>query len=267
MLSLPDDWDYTLKGLSQISLESVDAIRTTVWELEKAGYVNRRQGRDAKGKMTAIEYTIYEEPQHYPEPISDAPVLENPTPANPISENSTSEEPTSENPTQINTKEKNTYPTKERAAANPYQSYQSYQSTEDTRMLMGWDEKGYAAAASLRESIHERIEYDVLLQDTAIDKGRLDEIVDIMVETLSATNDTMRVSGLEIPTVQVQERLGKFTFMHIKYVFDSLRENTSDVRNIKKYLLATLYNAPCTMGGYYAAKVNHNFGAPPPEDY
>ena len=63
MLSLPDNWDYTLAGLSHINRESIDAIRTAVWELEKAGYILRRQGRDEKGKMTAIEYTIYEQPQ------------------------------------------------------------------------------------------------------------------------------------------------------------------------------------------------------------
>ena len=58
MLSLPEDWDYTLAGLSYINRESIDAIRTAVWELEKAGYITRRQGRDEKGKMTAIEYTF-----------------------------------------------------------------------------------------------------------------------------------------------------------------------------------------------------------------
>ena len=89
MLSLPEDWDYTLAGLSYINRESIDAIRTAVWELEKAGYITRRQGRDEKGKMTAIEYTIYEQPQS---PGSHSPGLENPIPGN----------PTSENPTQLN---------------------------------------------------------------------------------------------------------------------------------------------------------------------
>ena len=95
MLSLPEDWDYTLSGLSYINRESIDAIRTAVWELEKAGYITRRQGRDEKGKMTAIEYTIYEQPQP---PELDCPVLENPTADNPILENPTTDNPTSENP-------------------------------------------------------------------------------------------------------------------------------------------------------------------------
>ena len=99
MLSLPEDWDYTLAGLSYINRESIDAIRTAVWELEKAGYITRRQGRDEKGKMTAIEYTIYEQPQP---PELDCPVLEKPTADNPILENPTTDNPTSENPTQLN---------------------------------------------------------------------------------------------------------------------------------------------------------------------
>ena len=100
MLSLPEDWDYTLAGLSYINRESIDAIRTAVWELEKAGYITRRQGRDEKGKMTAIEYTIYEQPQ-LPPPL-DNPILENPTTGKPILENPTTDNPTSENPTQLN---------------------------------------------------------------------------------------------------------------------------------------------------------------------
>mgnify|MGYP000413349851 CR=1 FL=1 len=99
MLSLPEDWDYTLAGLSLINRESIDAIRTAVWELEKAGYITRRQGRDEKGKMTAIEYTIYEQPQP---PALDCPVLENPTADKPILENPTPDNPTSENPMQLN---------------------------------------------------------------------------------------------------------------------------------------------------------------------
>ena len=84
MLSLPENWDDTLAGLSHINKESIDAIRTAVLGLEKAGYIERSQGRNQKGKMTAITYTIYEQP------IS--PVLENPT----------SDNPTSENPMQLN---------------------------------------------------------------------------------------------------------------------------------------------------------------------
>ena len=66
MLSLPEDWDYTLKGLSLINRESIDAIRTAVWELEKAGYIIRQQNWDGKGKMGDMVYTICEQPQSRP---------------------------------------------------------------------------------------------------------------------------------------------------------------------------------------------------------
>ena len=99
MLSLPEDWDYTLAGLSLINKESIDAIRTAIWELEKAGYITRRQGRDERGKMTAIEYTIYEQPQP---PELDSPILENPTSAKPSLDFPTTGKPTTENPTQLN---------------------------------------------------------------------------------------------------------------------------------------------------------------------
>ena len=96
MLSLPEDWDYTLKGLSLINRESIDAIRTAVWELERAGYIKREQGRDAKGKMADMVYTIYEQP------VLAKPVLENPVLENPTSDNPTSDNPASGNPTQLN---------------------------------------------------------------------------------------------------------------------------------------------------------------------
>ena len=95
----------TLAGLSHINRESIDAIRTAVWELEKAGYITRRQGRDEKGKMTAIEYTIYEQPQP---PELEKPILEKPTAGNPVLENPTTGNPTSENPMQIIKEEQKT---------------------------------------------------------------------------------------------------------------------------------------------------------------
>jgi hypothetical protein len=100
MLSLPDEWDFTLAGLAAINRESIDAIRTAVWELERAGYIERRQGRDAKGKMAPIEYVIFEQPKSLPEP--SCPVLDFPTSDYPTSGFPTSGFPTSDNPTQLN---------------------------------------------------------------------------------------------------------------------------------------------------------------------
>lgn len=94
MLPLPEDWVYTLKGLSLINREQIDAIREAVRELEKAGYIVRTRERDEKGRLRGADYVIYEPPQL---PKSDLPTLENPTQENPTLEN-----PTQENPTQLN---------------------------------------------------------------------------------------------------------------------------------------------------------------------
>ena len=100
MLSLPGRLGlHPLQGCPLSTGESIDAIRTAVWELEKPDISQGGRGRDEKGKMTAIEYTIYEQPQP---PALDCPVLENPTADKPILENPTPDNPTSENPTQLN---------------------------------------------------------------------------------------------------------------------------------------------------------------------
>ena len=98
MLSLPDDWDYTLSGLSVINRESKDAIRSALNELEAAGYIRRRQTTAASGKFSSNEYIIYERPEE-PEPLSGKPSSENPTTEKPMTE-----KPSSGNPTQLNTK-------------------------------------------------------------------------------------------------------------------------------------------------------------------
>ena len=88
MLSLPEDWDYTLAGLSYINREKIDAIREAVRELERAGYIQRSRERDEKGRLRGTDYIIYEQP-----PNLDLPTLENPTLGNPTLENPTQEKP------------------------------------------------------------------------------------------------------------------------------------------------------------------------------
>ncbi len=101
ILSLPEDWDYTLSGLCYINRESKDAIRSAVNELERAGYIERHQTTDESGKFSSNEYIIHEQPVSLP-PSLDKPLSENPTTG----------KPTSENPTQLRTcihKEKRTW--------------------------------------------------------------------------------------------------------------------------------------------------------------
>ena len=268
MLSLPEDWDYTLAGLSYINRESIDAIRTAVWELEKAGYITRRQGRDEKGKMTAIEYTIYEQPQP---PGLDYPVLENPTAANPILENPTTDNPTSENPTQLNKDISRTNLPKKEKSNTDLSSNHSIPILSPNPSPCGEaatppERKGTEAAAQsaveiYREIIKDNIDYDILKQDMRFDGDRLDEIVDLMLETVCTARKRVRIAGDDYPAELVKSKFMKLDGEHIRFVLDCMRENTTKIRNIKQYLKAALFNAPSTIGNYYTSLVAHDMAS------
>ncbi|WP_133150029.1 DUF6017 domain-containing protein, partial [Clostridioides difficile] len=263
MLSLPEDWDYTLAGLSLINRESIDAIRTAVWELEKAGYITRRQGRDEKGKMTAIEYTIYEQPQP---PTLDCPVLENPTADKPILENPTPDNPTSENPTQLNKEiQKTNLPKKEKLNTDissthsiPFHSLNP-SPLEDAAQPSERKRKEATDAYSVYEEIiKDNIEYEHFIKHTDIDRERLDEIVSLILETVCTKRKTIRIAGDDYPAELVKAKFMKLNSSHIEFVFDCMKENTTKIRNIKQYLKAVLFNAPNTIDSYYTALVNHD---------
>ena len=263
MLSLPEDWDYTLAGLSLINRESIDAIRTAVWELEKAGYITRRQGRDEKGKMTAIEYTIYEQPQP---PALDCPVLENPTADKPILENPTPDNPTSENPTQLN-KEllKTNLPKKEKLNTDissthsiPFHSLNP-SPLEDAAQLPERKRKEATDAYSVYEEIiKDNIEYDYLIQDRYLDRDRIEEILALILETVCTKRRTIRIAGDDHPAELVKAKFMKLNSEHIRFVLDCMQENTTKIRNIKQYMKAALFNAPSTIGSYYTSLVSHD---------
>ena len=111
---------------------------------------------------------------------------------------------------------------------------------------------------SYRELILENIEYDCLIQNERLDQERLDELVELMVDTVCSRRETIRIAGDDYPAEVVKSRFLKLNGSHIEYVLDRMAENTTYVRNIKKYLLAALYNAPATMGSYYTSLVSHD---------
>ena len=248
MLSLPENWDYTLAGLSHINKESIDAIRTAVLELEKAGYIERVQGRDEKGKMTAITYTIYEQPQ--------SPVLENPT----------SNKPTSENPMQLNKDIQNTDLSKKEEInkdglntdsipiLSPDPSPLSEQNTLPEKN--GKEQKD--AYKIYEEIIKDNIEYEHLINAKRLDRDRIDEILDLILETVCSKRKKIIIAGDEYPAELVKAKFMKLDSSHIEFVLDCMQENTTKVRNIKQYLKAVLFNAPSTIGNYYTALVNHD---------
>ena len=264
MLSLPEDWDFTLAGLSYINREKIDAIREAIRELEKAGYIVRSRERDEKGRLRGADYVIYEQPQ---QPTSDLPTLENPTLDNP-----TLEKPTLENPTQINKDILNTnLPKKDKSITDlsntdsipilsPYPSPFTEDAAEPTERK-GKEAATESAVEIYREIIKDNIDYDILLHDNKYDKDRIDEILDLILETICTARKTLRIAGDDYPAELVKSKFLKLNSSHIEFVLDCMKQNTTKVRNIKQYLRAVLFNAPSTIDNYYTALVAHDMAA------
>ena len=261
ILSLPDTWDYTLKGLSHINRESIEAIRTAVLELEKAGYITRQQKRDTKGKMSNIEYTIFEQPQELENtqvsPSCDFPITDNPT----------SVFPTSENPLQINKERK---AIKEQSItdlssteSNPIPPQTPTQQTQEQEQDRKRTEVAHSKSVFdiYREIIHDNIEYVHLLENNKHDQDRITEIVDLMLETVCTSRHIICIASDDYPAELVKAKFLKLNCFHIEYVLECLKNNTTDIRNIKKYLLAVLFNAPSTIDSYYTALVAHDMAS------
>ena len=246
MLSLPDDWDYTLQGLAQINKESIDAIREAVRELERAGYIKRSRERDERDCLRGTVYTIYEQPHAEP------------TPEEPTQEKPMLDLPTLENPTQLNTES-----TKKRKRRRKDLSI-----TDSIPFPSGFPDAPTQKRTEAKESferyrnlILENIDYDVLASDPHVDREQLDEIVDLVQETVCSTRSRIRVAGNDYPAEVVRSKLLKLNSEHICFVTDCLKQNTTRIRNIRQYLLAMLFNAPSTMSSYYTALVAHDMAA------
>ena len=253
MLSLPEDWDYTLQGLAQINKESIDAIREAVRELERAGYIKRSRERDERGCLRGTVYTIYEQPHAEPtpeEPTQEKPALDNPTLEKPMLD-----KPTLENPTQLNTEstKKRKRQSKDSSITDsiPFPSGFPESPTQKRTETKGTFE-------SYRELILENIDYDVLASDPHVDREQLDEITQLVQETVCSTRDRIRVGGNDYPAEIVRAKMLKLTGKHIHFVMDCLRKNTTQIRNIRQYLLTALFHAPSTMNSYYTALVAHD---------
>ena len=249
ILSLPEDWNYTTRGLAAICKEGVDAIGGALRELEAAGYIVRHQLRDKQGRISDTEYVIYEQPQ------PKNPDTPQPDTASPDTENPDTEKPAELNIEKSNTQKSITHgsstdsiPFRETAAARPPER-------------KGRDAMSVSEIENYRELILENIEYDYLCREFATYREDLDEIVELMVETICAKRKTTRIAGSDFPHEVVRSRFLKLDSEHIRFVMDSLQKNTTEVRNMKQYLLAVLFNAPTTISNHYTAQVNHDMYA------
>ena len=250
MLSLPENWDYTMKGLARICKDGIDSISGGIRELEEHGYLIRERVRGANGQLGSIEYTILEQPKELT-PAQEKPIRENPVQVNP-----TLVTPVQEEPAQLNKEESSNYPSRTDLSSTELSNPIRSNPPTPVGARMGTDRMG--ARECYREVILDNIEYSYLVQDSHIDREQLDEIVDLIVDTVCSARKVIRIAGDDYPAEVVKSRFMKLDSSHIQYVMDCMKDNTSYVRNIKKYLLAALYNAPTTINSYYSSLVQHD---------
>ena len=217
MLSLPDDWDYTLRGLAAINKESLDAVRTAVHELEAAGYVVRSRVRDERGQLRGCEYFVDEYPHAEDSDVENCGDLSAP----PVLETPVSDSTAQENPTQLNKE----IPNKEK---------------QNTDLIL-------SDTDAVREQVQENIELGLLCHNMPEAAPVFEEISELIVETVQNRSPTQRLGINVFPADLVRSRLMQLTSEHIRYVLESLRTHSTSIRNPKKYLLTMLFNAPVTM--------------------
>ena len=254
MLSLPEDWNYTTRGLAKICKEGVDAIGGALRELEAAGYIVRHQMRDRQGRISDTEYVIYEQPQ------PKAPDTPQPDTASPDTENPYLDSPDTEKPAELNIEKSKTQKSNTQGSSTdsiPFRGTAAARPTE----RKGRDAMSVEEMQSYRDLVLENIEYDHLCREFATYREDLDEIVELIVETVCARRKTTRIAGADFPHEVVRSRFLKLDSSHIEFVMECLHNNTTEVRNMKQYLLTVLFNAPTTMNNHYTAQVNHDMHA------
>lgn len=241
MLSLPEDWDYTIKGLTTLNKDGRDSVISALKELESAGYLVRRRLRNEKGQVGDTEYII-----------SETPITENPTQEKPVTEN-----PIQEKPTQVNPTQSNTYKSKTKVS-----NTQSINHSSNSTQQNGNVENSVENYKEVIESVKEQIEYDILRQKYS-DSSQLDEIVSIMTEVMMSNKD-ITINGRKIPCSMIHNIYQKIDFDCIVYVIDSVYEYSKRKRisNIKGYLITALYNAPMTINTYYTTECNYDMENP-----
>lgn len=229
MLSLPESWDYTINGLVTLSKDGRDSVISALKELEKEGYLIRRRNRNEKGQVTDTEYIIFQQP------VTDFPTQDKPI----------QEKPTQENPLQSNTNISNT-----NFINNP-----SINLSTENDCQCGKPMENYVE--NYEEAIKDRIHYLDLCERYG--ESPINNIVSVMNDVYVATDD-IRIGKWKIPCETVKAVYNKIDYDCVIYIMDSLSEASKKrkIRNMKKYLMTTLYNAPMTMDIHYRTEVNYD---------
>lgn len=237
MLSLPDDWNYSIKGLVTLSKDGRDSVMAAIKELVSEGYIIRRRLRNSKGQAADTEYVI-----------SETPMLDFPTQDNPTLGKPKQKKPMQENPTLSNTNQSNTNSIK----------YPSINHSSNSKTGKTGVENNVENFDSIVSEIKEQIDYIRFIQQKK-NTDRLDEIVNIIAE-IYISHKNREINGCIVPYIVIESVFRKLDYDCIQYVMDCIEEQSkkSRISNIKGYLITALYNAPFTISNYYSAQCNYD---------
>lgn len=228
MLSLPEDWDYTIRGLSAILLEGERAISSTLKELEALGYLERNVLRNKRGIITDTEYIIYEQPKN-PVKIDEEPPKYAGLPQVdfPLVDSADVESSHPDNSRQLNTNKLNT------KELNNILS--SAKEAEPEIIPVTYEEA--------HDRITENIEYDRLLITNPDDMEMIDEIVGVMSDVVSSEADTVRINRKQVEYSQVRDRFLAVRRKHMEHILKALKTSETDIKSIRSYIKTCVYNS------------------------
>ncbi|HJB74664.1 MAG TPA: helix-turn-helix domain-containing protein [Candidatus Eubacterium faecale] len=279
MLSLPPNWDMTLKGLVSLSSDGIDAIRTTITELEKNGYLSRTRGRSELGQLQCTEYTIYEQPMRESEPISEdiqppsdqigksdvaqvgKPDMDQIGKSNVVQIGKSDVDqigfPYLGKPYLGKSNSINNLTNKDTYGINNYPSHQYHSEPKENKDKI--DERKRAEKLlnerkNYEQIIKDNISYDQLIEyyDDEDFSDFINLAVDVMLDAVTTTKPTLRIKGQDYPAETVKSRLCKITDRELLYVWESLDNTDHKISNMQSYLLTAIYNSLHGAEVYYS---------------
>lgn len=231
LISLPDGWEYSIKGLMKIIPKNgKDSIQTAAMNLEKEGYLVRTPIKKANGQFDGYDWEIFDEPQ-FREPLTVFP----------STVNTSTEKLSTEKLSQSNTKE-------------------SITNKENTNQSINLSSLQVEKIERYNEIIKNNIEYDSLIMRFGLrEQALLEEIVSVMLELVVVERDVVRIEKIEYPYQLVKSQFLKLRCYHIECVIRNLMKNKNEKINMKGYMITTLYNASMTTDNSLQSEANYNF--------
>lgn len=234
MLSLPDDWDFSIRGLAMILPDGEHKIGNAIRELEKHGYIMRERVYEC-GKIIDWNYIVSDSKIHTETThlLVDCGFVD------------------------VENQDVNFVDVGNLDVKKLHMDFEPQSNTKESNTNISNINQSinHAEWIDMMDRIKSNISYDLIVTDDI--RQTLDELVELIVECCMSIN-SIRVGKQEMPAEVVKSRMLKLNSEHIVYVLGCMEKNHSKITNIRSYLITVLYNAVTTMDNYYRAEVNYD---------